>query len=115
MNCAITVELSTLTAGLARDVSRIDELWQEGLSRFSGGFLAGEKFSAADAFYCPVAYRGQSYQLAMSPESLAYCQRLLSLPAMKMWDVAAIKESWREEAHEEEAAAAGRIIADRRI
>ncbi len=114
MNCAITVELTNLTAGLARDVARIDELWQEGLSRFGGGFLAGEKFGAVDAFYCPVAYRVQSYQLAMSSESMAYCQRLLSLPAMKAWDAAAVKESWREEAHEEEAAAAGRIIADRR-
>lgn len=114
MNCAITVELSGLPVALARDVSRIDELWQEGLSRFGGGFLAGDKFSAVDAFYCPVAYRVQSYQLAMSPASLAYCQRLLSLPAMKVWDAAAIKESWREEAHEEEAAAAGRITADRR-
>jgi hypothetical protein len=33
---------------------------------------------------------------------------------MKVWDAAAIKESWREEAHEEEAEAAGRVIADRR-
>ena len=33
---------------------------------------------------------------------------------MKVWDAAAIKESWREEAHEEEEKAAGRVIADRR-
>ena len=56
----------------------------------------------------------QSYQLAISPESFAYCQKLLSLPAMKVWDAAAIKESWREEAHEEEEKVAGRVIADRR-
>jgi hypothetical protein len=31
-----------------------------------------------------------------------------------VWDAAAIKESWREEAHEEEAEVAGRVIADRR-
>lgn len=114
MNCAITVALSSLNADLARDVCRIDELWQEGLARFGGEFLAGERFTAVDAFYCPVAFRVQSYQLAISPESFAYCQKLLSLPAMKMWDAAAIKEPWREEAHEEEAEAAGRVIADRR-
>ena len=114
MNCAITVALSSLNADLARDVCRIDELWRSGLARFGGGFLAGEKFTAVDAFYCPVAFRVRSYQLAISPESFAYCQKLLSLPAMKMWDAAAIKESWREEAHEEEAEAAGRVIADRR-
>ena len=114
MNCAITVALSSLSADLTRDVCRLDELWQEGLARFGGGFLAGERFTAVDAFYCPVAFRVQSYQLEISPESLAYCQKLLSLPAMKAWDAAAIKESWREQAHEEEAAAAGRVIADRR-
>ena len=114
MNCAITVALSSLNADLARDVCRIDELWQEGLARFGGGFLAGERFTAVDAFYCPVAFRVQSYQLAISPESFAYCQKLLSLSAMKVWDAAAIKESWLEEAHEEEAEAAGRVIADRR-
>jgi glutathione S-transferase len=114
MNCAITVALSSLNADLARDVCRIDELWRSGLARFGGGFLAGERFTAVDAFYCPVAFRVQSYQLAISPESFAYCQKLLSLPAMKKWDAAAIKESWREEAHEEEAVAAGRVIADRR-
>jgi glutathione S-transferase len=41
MNCSITVELSKLNAGLARDVSRVDELWREGLSRFGGGSAAG--------------------------------------------------------------------------
>jgi hypothetical protein len=33
---------------------------------------------------------------------------------MKAWDAAAIREPWREQAHEEEAKAAGRVIADRR-
>ena len=50
MNCAITVDLSSLNADLERDVCRIDELWQEGLARFGGGFLAGERFTAVDAF-----------------------------------------------------------------
>ena len=94
-------------------MSRNDEPWLEGLARFGGGFLAGERFSAVDAFYCPVAFRVQFYQLPISPESLAYCQKLLSLPAMEAWDAAAINEPWCEEAHEEEAAA-GRVIADRR-
>ena len=114
MNCAVTVDLSSFSADLARDGCGIDELGQECLARFVGGFLAGERFTAVDAFFCPVAFRVRSYQLAISPESFAYCQKLLSLPAMKMWDAAAIKESWREEAHEEEAEAAGRVIADRR-
>jgi glutathione S-transferase len=66
MNCAITVALSSLNADLVRDVNRIDELWQEGLARFGGGFLAGERFTAVDAFYCPVAFNWQSH-LSRSP------------------------------------------------
>ncbi len=114
MNCAITVEMFEISAGLKRDIDRIDELWQEGLRRFGGPFLGGAQCTAVDAFFCPVAFRVRSYQLPLSAPSLAYCERLLALPAMQVWDAAAVNESWREEAHEQEAADAGRIVADRR-
>ncbi len=114
MNCAITVEMNEIDAGLQRNIARIDELWCEGLQRFGGSFLAGVRFSAVDAFYCPVAFRIRSYQLPLSAQAMAYCERLLQLPAMLAWDRAAVNESWREQAHEQEAAAAGRIIEDRR-
>jgi len=42
MNCAIRVALSSLTADLARDVSRIDELWREGLRDLVVGFWRGK-------------------------------------------------------------------------
>lgn len=114
MNCAIKVKMKGFPAGLAKDISRIDEIWQEGLSRFGGEFLTGDRFSAADAFYAPVVYRVVSYQLPVSKAALDYCQRILSLPAMLEWDAAAIAEPHREVAHEEEARAAGEIILDRR-
>jgi len=38
MNCAITVALSSLNAGLERDVCRIDEFWQEGWRDLGAGF-----------------------------------------------------------------------------
>lgn len=114
MNCAITVEMNSISPGLQRDIDRIDELWCEGLDRFGGDFIAGSRFSAADAFFCPVAFRFASYQLSLSSAARDYCNRLLSCDAMEAWDAAAIRETWKEVAHEEEAAAAGRIIADRR-
>lgn len=114
MSCAIRVEMTSITGGLQKDIDRIDEIFRESLDWFGGPFLVGDQFSAADAFYCPVAYRISSYQLPVSAESLAYTQRMLNLPAMQEWDGAAINESWREEQHEEEAAAAGKIIEDRR-
>ncbi len=114
MNCAIKVEMNEVSAGLQRDIDRIDELWSEGVNRFGGDYLAGSEFTAVDAFFCPVAFRFHSYQLPLSPVASDYCQRLLETPAMKAWDAAAITETWKEEAHEEEAAAAGRIVEDRR-
>jgi glutathione S-transferase len=114
MVCAITVTMHEISDALMRDVRRIDEIWQEGLTRFGGPFLAGDQFSAADAFYCPVAYRVKTYQLPMSQTSQDYCDRLLALPAIRQWDAAAIAETWREQSHEDDVAAVGQIVSDRR-
>lgn len=114
MNCALSVLLREIPGKLQRDVDRLDELWCEGLDRFGGPFLAGSHFTAADAFYCPVAFRVQSYQLPVSAAALAYSQRLLALPGMLRWDAAAIVEPWIELQHEDEIARAGQVVADRR-
>lgn len=114
MNCAIKVRMRGFPAGLAKDISRVDEIWQEALTRFGGPFLAGEGFTALDAFYAPVVFRVNSYQLPVSAASLAWCDTMLRLPAMKAWDAAAIAEPWQEPAHEEEARQVGEIIEDRR-
>ena len=39
---------------------------------------------------------------------------MLAHPAMRQWETEALAESWREESHEEELAAAGEITADYR-
>jgi len=114
MNCAITVEMREMSEGLQRDITRIDEIWQEALQRFGGPFLGGAAFGAVDAFFCPVAFRVKSYQLPLSAVSAAYCERLLELGGMQAWYQAAVQESWREQTHEEEARAVGRIVEDQR-
>ena len=114
MNVGIRVELKEIPAGLATDIARLDALWTDGLTRFGGPFLAGSTFTAADAFFCPVAFRVQTYDLKLSAPARAYAQRLLDLPAMQDWYQAALKETWRKQAYENEALAAGRIVADYR-
>lgn len=114
MNCAITVEMNELSPGLRRDIARIDELWLEGLSRFGGGFLAGDSFTAVDAFFCPVAFRFRSYGLPLSDEAATYCDRLLRLSSMVDWADAGILESWVEDSHEAEARSAGTVVKDLR-
>ena len=41
-------------------------------------------------------------------------QRLLQLPAMREWETAGLAEPWRDEAHEEEIAQYGDVVADLR-
>lgn len=114
MNCGIRVRLHHQSPELKKDLARIDELWNEGLERFGGPFLAGPQFSAVDAFFGPVAFRIQTYGLSLSPRAQAYAQRLLALPGMKAWYNAALAETWRERGHEEETLAAGTLLEDLR-
>jgi len=114
MNCAIEVAMNSVPSTLQRNLDRIDELWMEGLTRFGGEFLAGAVFTAADAFFCPVAFRVRSYRLPVSDAALAYSERILALPSMIDWDRAAIHESWIERAADEQARSLGSIVADRR-
>lgn len=114
MNCGIRVRLHAISPALQKDISRIDELWNEGLSRFGGPFLAGGTFSAVDAFYAPVAFRVQTYGLSLSPAAQAYADRLLALPAMRDWYEAGLAETWREADHEAEARHVGTWLQDLR-
>ena len=114
MNCGIRVKLADVSPELQHDVARIAELWRDGLSRFAGPFLAGEAFSAADAFFCPVAFRVQTYGLDLDPTAAAYARRLLALPAMQDWYRAALVETWRIPKYEAEARAAGEWMEDLR-
>lgn len=114
MNCGLRVALHSVTPALQADLDRIDEIWCEGLARFGGPFLAGPDFTAADAFYAPVALRLQTYGLTPSPPASAYAARLLALPDLQEWYHAGINEIWREPDHEAEARAAGTITLDLR-
>jgi glutathione S-transferase len=115
MNCGIRVRPRTTSEALARDIARLGALWTEGLQRFGGPFLAGASFGAVDAFYCPVAFRVQSYGIALPPAAADYAKRLLALPAMRKWYEAALREPWRDEPHEAEIAQAGEVLEDLRI
>jgi glutathione S-transferase len=114
MNCGIRVRIDPYPPALLREWARIDELWNDGLARFSGPFLAGEAFTAVDAFFAPVAFRVQSYAPPLSPRSREYVNRLLSLPSMQEWYLAALSEPWRDQEHEDEAHRAGAWLQDLR-
>jgi len=115
MNCGIKVRMEAMPAGVKSDLDRIDALWSEGLKRFGGPFLAGAQFTAGDAFFAPVAFRIQTYSLPMSPGALAYAQKLIALPAMREWYLAALAEPWIDAEHDEEVRRVGEIVEDLRL
>ena len=114
MNCGLRIKLTEVSPKLQKDIARIDELWNEGLSRFKGPFLAGNTFTAVDAFYAPVAFRVRTYGLHMSAASLNYVNLMLSTRSVLSWEEEALKESWREAAHERESLESGVLIEDLR-
>jgi glutathione S-transferase len=74
-------------------IARVIDAWSSALSRFAkdGGFLFGA-LSIADCMYAPVVSRFVTYGVAV-PESVnAYMARVMALPAMRDWGIAAQKE-----------------------
>ncbi|MEY4720622.1 MAG: hypothetical protein RIQ46_347, partial [Pseudomonadota bacterium] len=55
MNVGVRVRPRPMSAALRRDVARVREIFEEGLARFGGPWLAGDAFTVLDAFYAPVA------------------------------------------------------------
>ena len=114
MNCGVRIKLHEISSSLQKDISRINELWLEGLNNFGGPFLAGNKFSAIDAFFAPVVFRLRTYELSMDDQCSRYVEHLLSIASMREWEEAALNETWREPAHENEMTEFGVLIQDQR-
>ncbi|VBB76197.1 Putative GST-like protein [Podospora comata] len=108
MNVSIRVELSdeAFNEGLVKDLRRINEVWEEGLAKFGGPFLAGGEFGAVDAFFAPVVLRLGSYLGAgerfLGERAKGYMERINGLEGVREWVAAGVKEKERHEAHEVE-------------
>jgi glutathione S-transferase len=114
MNVGVRVKLAPMSGQLVREIFRLREIFEEGLARFDGPWLAGPAFTALDAFYAPVAFRIRTYGLDVG-RGQAWVEAMLAHPAMRQWEEEALVEQWREESHEAELAEAGEIIADYRV
>jgi glutathione S-transferase len=112
MSCGQRVALNDPPPALGEEWKRMDALWCEGLDRFGGPFLAGDRFSAVDAFFAPVAFRILTYAPVLSVPALEYAQRLRRLEPMRWWYEAALAEPWRDVDHEREIAAVGTVLED---
>ena len=116
MSVGVRIKLNDTPPALMRDLARLDELWGQGFANFGGPFLAGDAFTAVDAFFCPVAFRVQTYGVGfeLSEQSRAYIDRLLALPAMQAWYKDGLAETERDPVHESDILSAGQLIDDLR-
>ncbi len=114
MSVGVRVRLHEMSAALKSDIARIESLWADGFDRFNGAWLAGDDFTAADAFFGPVAFRFRTYGILLTDRSQTYVEKLLNHPAMIEWEQAALNETVRDQSHDIEIENTGLIVQDLR-
>jgi len=83
-----------ITPEAQSDINRVMAIWRPCRNRFgehNGDFLFGP-FTIADAMYAPVVTRFRTYKFDLEREADAYCDAIMSLPAMQEWVSAARNE-----------------------
>ena len=84
-----------MTPAVRTDIERLTALWRGTRAQFGAGgpFLFGNAYSAADAYFTPVASRFATYGVELDADTRAYQQALLATPAMRAWAAAALQET----------------------
>jgi glutathione S-transferase len=79
---------------VAKDIARISALWEAAKKDFGGGgpYLFGA-FSAADAYFAPVASRFATYGVKLAGPVREIQRTLLDAPAVREWTAEAVKET----------------------
>ena len=84
-----------LTPQVEADVARIEAAWADARARHGAGgpFLFGA-FCAGDAMFAPVVNRLHAYDIPVKPETRAYLDAMMAVPAWKAWEAGAKEEPW---------------------
>ena len=87
------VDVRPWSDGLASNIARVTQLWDETRRRFGRGgpYLLGH-FSIADAFYAPVAFRFRTYDVHPAGAAGEYMAALLAHPFVREWEADALAE-----------------------
>jgi glutathione S-transferase len=94
MNLHRPIGSVTLSDDAKANIARVQEIWRECRTRYgaNGPFLFG-RFSAADAMYAPVVHRFRTYAIEVTPETKAYIDTMMALPAFEEWTRDGIAET----------------------
>ena len=94
MNLHRPVRAIELSADARANIARVQEMWTDCRARYgqAGPFLFGA-FGAADAMFAPVVHRFRTYAIAVTPETQAYMDTMMALPAFAEWTKAGLAET----------------------
>lgn len=85
MNLRVSYTTCEPTEAVLADLARLETLWDWAWQQTgSTQWLCGA-YSAADAFFAPVATRIATYNLPVSPRAMAYVQAHLHHPGFRRW------------------------------
>lgn len=87
-HCAMNLRVSytdcSPTPAVLADLDRLQVIWTWALTQSGGPWLCGP-YTAADAFFAPVAARIAGHNLPVSPQGMAYVQAHLAHPSFRRW------------------------------
>jgi glutathione S-transferase len=88
------VDVRPWSPALAANIERVIHIWEESRRRFGAGgaFLCG-RYSIADCFYAPVAFRFRTYAVTPGGTAGAYVEALLTNPDVGEWERGALAET----------------------
>ena len=86
MNLRVSYTDCSPTAEVLADLRRLETIWEWARheSAASGDWLCGD-YSAADAFFAPVAARIAAYNLPVNAQAMRYVQAHLAHPSFRQW------------------------------
>lgn len=107
MNLGTAYDGFAVSDGVRADLDRIQQLWANARARFGndGPWLCGD-YSAADAFYAPVAARIAGYGLPIDGAAQDYVAAHLDDPAFRRWRAMGLTKSYDPEPYAMDAARA---------
>jgi glutathione S-transferase len=94
MNLHRPVRAIALSDDARANIDRVQQIWTECRARHAekGPFLFGS-FGGADAMFAPVVHRFRTYAIAVTPETQAYMDTMMALPAFQEWTRAGLAET----------------------
>ena len=84
MNLRVSYTDCAPTPQVTADLARLETIWASALDKSGGPWLCGG-YSAADAFFAPVAGRIAGYNLTVGSRAAAYVAQHLAHPSFRRW------------------------------